>query len=333
MAVPVWTASEGRAGGSIGNAVGPPAARVPPREGTGMRVLAIVGPTASGKTALALRAATLLQGEIVSADSRLVYRRMDIGTAKPTAGQRRVVPHHLIDVADPGERYDAARYQREARASLAEIERRGRVPIVAGGTGLYVRALLDGLALDALPTHAPLRAALEARAKQDGGVALYRELASRDPAAAVRVHPRNVRRVVRYLEIALLTGGASRHQARGGRLETLRIGLCPPRALLRTAIERRVLGMVEAGVLEETATLLARGLDPRLPSMSAHGYIHWAAHLRGEVDLGDAIAATTRDTFAYARRQMTWFRRDTDIRWVDATTADPLEMIREALAA
>ncbi len=297
-----------------------------------MRVLAIVGPTASGKTTLALGAATLLQGEILSADSRLVYRRMDIGTAKPTAGQRRAVPHHLIDVADPGERYDAARYQREARAALAEIERRGRVPIVAGGTGLYVRALLDGLALDALPTHAPLRAALEARATEHGDVALHQELASRDPAAAARVHPHNVRRVVRYLEIAMLTGSASGHQARRGCLETIRIGLCPPRPLLRREIESRVRGMVERGVLEETATLLADGLDPRLPSMSAHGYIHWAAHLRGEIDLGDAIAATAKDTSAYARRQMTWFRRDQEVRWVDPTTVDPLEMIREALA-
>ncbi|MDP9264620.1 MAG: tRNA (adenosine(37)-N6)-dimethylallyltransferase MiaA [Chloroflexota bacterium] len=298
-----------------------------------MRVLAIVGPTASGKTVLGLRAAVLLDAEIVSADSRLVYRGMDIGTAKPTPAQRRAVPHHVIDVADPGERYDAARYQRDARAAIADVERRGRVPVVVGGTGLYVRALLDGLTLDALPTDPPLRAKLEARAREHGGAALHRELASRDPAAAARVHPRNARRVVRYLEIALLTGNASGQRKREGGIETVRIGLCPPRPLVRAAIDTRVRGMVDAGVVDETAMLLARGLDPRLPSMSAHGYIHWAAHLRGEMDLGEAIAATARDTAAYARRQMTWFRRDAGVRWLDPTTADPLDVIREALAA
>lgn len=298
-----------------------------------MKILAIVGPTASGKTALAMRAAELLDAEIVSADSRLVYRGMDIGTAKPTVAERRIVPHHLIDVADPGERYDAARYQRDARAALAGIERRRRIAVVVGGTGLYVRALLDGLTLAALPTDPLLRARLEVRATDHGGAALHRELASRDPAAAARVHPRNVRRVVRYLEIALLAGTTSAHQARDGGFEAVSIGLCPPRHILRTAIDGRVRGMVEAGVLDETAMLLARGLDPGLPSMSAHGYVHWTAHLRGEIDLGAAVAATARDTAAYARRQMTWFRRDPAVRWIDPTATDPLDAVREAVAA
>ncbi|MFN2521209.1 MAG: tRNA (adenosine(37)-N6)-dimethylallyltransferase MiaA [Candidatus Limnocylindria bacterium] len=296
-------------------------------------ILAIVGPTASGKTSLGLRAAALLGGEIVSADSRLVYRGMDIGTAKPTAAQRRAVPHHVIDVADPGERYDAARYQRDARAAIADIELRGRVPVVVGGTGLYVRTLLDGLALDAMPTDSALRVELEARVRERGGGALHRELASIDAAAAARVDPRNVRRVVRYLEIALLGGSAGAPRTRRGGRDAVRIGLCPPRAPLVAAIDARARGMVQAGVLEETAALVARGLDPRLPSMSAHGYVHWAAHLRGQMTLADAIAATARDTAAYARRQMTWFRRDPAVWWVDPTVADPLERIREALAA
>ena len=299
-----------------------------------MRTLVIVGPTASGKTALALRAAQLLDAEIVSADSRLVYRGMDIGTAKPTPAERRAVPHHLIDVAEPGERYDAARYQRDAGAAIADISRRGRAALVVGGTGLYVRALLDGLRLETLPTDPRLRAELEERARLQGGAAaLHGELASRDPAAAARVDPRNVRRVVRYLEIALLTGSVSEHQSRGPSVEGVRIGLAPPRPVLRAAIESRVRGMVEAGVLDETAALLARGIDPRVPSMSAHGYIHWAVHLRGEMPLADAIAATTRDTYAYSRRQMTWFRRDPNVRWVDPTAEDPLDAVRATIAA
>jgi tRNA dimethylallyltransferase len=290
-------------------------------------VIAIVGPTASGKSALALRVAERVRGEIVSADSRQVYRGMDIGTAKPTGEERTHIPHHLIDVADPGERYDVLRFQRDGRAALAAIRARGKVALVVGGTGLYVRALLDGLDLASLPHDPGVRARLES----DDPSTLHERLRAIDPEAASRVDPRNRRRLVRYLEVATLAGGAV-PRVRGDRVAALRIGLRPPRDVLVAAIERRVREMVDAGVLDEARVLVARGVDPRLPSMSAHGYVHWSAHLRGEIDLETAIALTARDVRAYSRRQMTWFRRDPAIRWLDPTATDPLEHIVEAAA-
>jgi len=268
--------------------------------------------------------AEALGGEIVSADSRQVYRGMDIGTAKPTPEERARVPHHLIDVADPGERYDVFRYQRDARAALAAISARGRAAIVVGGTGLYVRALLDGLDLASVPTDPVLRARIEADAEREGGEALHRRLGELDPDAAARVDARNVRRVVRYLEAALLTGGLSASWRRDGAVPATRIGLAPPRETLVAAIEARVRRMVGAGVLAETRALLARGLDPALPSLTGHGYVHWARHLGGALTLDEAIALTVRDTRRYSRRQMTWFRRDSAVRWIDPTAQDPL---------
>ena len=290
-------------------------------------MIAIVGPTGSGKSALALRVAERVGGEIVSADSRLVYRGMDIATAKPTAEMRRRVPHHLIDVVDPGERYDVFRFQRDARAALDAIRARDRVALVVGGTGLYVRALLDGLELAALPHDPAVRALLEREAPD----VLYERLRSLDPDSASALDPRNVRRVLRSVEIATITGAPVR-RSRGAEIPALRIGLRPPRDALVAAIERRVREMVAAGVLDETRGLVARGTDPRLPSMSAHGYTHWAAHLRGEIDLDTAVARTARDVRAYSRRQMTWFRRDPRIRWHDPTAGDPLDAIVEAAA-
>jgi tRNA dimethylallyltransferase len=290
-------------------------------------VIAIVGPTASGKSALAMRVAERLGGEIVSADSRQVYRYLSIGTAKPTAEDRAHVRHHLVDVADPGEQYDVLRYQREARAALGDIRRRGHVAIVVGGTGLYVRALLDGLDLALLPHDPEVRARIES----EDPATLHERLRAIDPETGAGVDSRNTRRLVRYLEVATIVGGRV-SRVRGPQVPALRVGLRPPREILVAAIERRVRTMVDAGVLEETRALAARGIDPRLPSMSAHGYVHWAAHLRGEMDLETAIALTARDVRAYSRRQMTWFRRDAAIRWFDPTGADPLEDIVEAAA-
>jgi tRNA dimethylallyltransferase len=249
---------------------------------------------------------------------------MDIGTAKPTPGERARVPHHLIDVADPGERYDVFRYQRDARAALAAITGRGRAAIVVGGTGLYVRALLDGLDLASVPTDPVLRARIEADAERDGGEALHRRLSELDPEAAARVDARNVRRVVRYVEAALLTGGLTASWRRDGATPASRIGLAPPRDALISAIEARVRHMVDAGVLEETRALLARVQDRTASSLTGHGYVHWARHLGGGLTLDEAIALTIRDTRRYSRRQMTWFRRDPAVRWIDPTAEDPL---------
>ena len=294
-------------------------------------VIAIVGPTASGKSALALHAAELFGGEIVSADSRQVYRGMDIGTAKPTAAEQARVRHHCIDLVDPGTRYDAARYQRDALAALADIAGRGRRAFVVGGTGLYVRALLDGLRLAALPADSAIRAELETRAAAGDGAALHVELARIDPDAAARVDQRNVRRVVRYLEIALLAGSVPRVRTAG--VEAARIGLDPPRGDLDARILARVRRMVDDGVIGETRALIDDGRDPRLSSMTAHGYVHWAAHLRGDLDLEGAVLATAKDVRAYARRQMTWFRRDPAILWIDPVHDDPLAAVSGLVSA
>ena len=290
----------------------------------------MVGPTASGKSAVGLRIAEATGGEIVSADSRQVYRGMDIGTAKPTAEERRRVRHHMIDVADPEDRYSVARYRSEAGSVLAELERRGVTAVVVGGTGLYVRALLDGLALDDVPHDPELRMRLEADARTEGGAGLHRRLAEIDPVTATRTDARNVRRVIRYLEIATLAGPPSEIWRTAPRVPARKLGLRPPQSIVDERIAARVREMVERGVLDETARLLARGIDLALPSMSGHGYPHWARHLRGEIGLDTAVERTIRDTKAYSRRQMTWFKKDADIQWCDPTRADPLEIALEA---
>ncbi len=266
----------------------------------------------------------------MSADSRQIYRGLSIGTAQPSSAERERVPHHLIAVVDVGERYDVARYQREARAALTGIARRGLLAVVVGGTGLYVRALLDGLDLESVPTDPDVRARLEAEAA--GGADLHARLRAIDPAAAARVDPRNVRRVVRYLEASLLTGGVSARWRRDDAIPAIKVGLAPPREWLRERIVRRAREMVARGVLDEARALMARGIDARLPSMSAHGYVHWMAHLRGEIDLERAIALTVRDTTAYSRRQMTWFRRDEAVRWCDPVTVNSVAFATQALA-
>ena len=256
-----------------------------------------------------------------------MYRGLDIGTAKPTPAERVRVPHHCIDVADPGERYDVARYRRDALAALADIAARGRRAIIAGGTGLYVRALLDGLDLDAVPSDPALRRELETLAATE----VVARLEALDPDAA-GVARGNTRRAVRYLELALLAGSVASAQRRDDPLEAVRVGLAPPRQVIDLAIAQRVRSMVVEGVLDETRALMSRGLEPGLPSLTGHGYVHWAAHLAGALSLEDAIARTVRDTVAYARRQMTWFRRDPAIRWYDPTQGDPLPGVLEAIA-
>ena len=254
---------------------------------------------------------------------------MDVGTAKPTRQERERIRHHLIDVVDPGERYDVSRYQRDARAALADIGWRGRLAVVVGGTGLYLRALLDGLDLDAVPTDPDLRARLEREAA--AGADLHARLAALDPEAAARVDPRNARRVVRYLEASLLTGGVSARWRKDDSVPATRIGLAPPREWLSERIERRARDMAAGGVLDEARELMRRGIDASLPSMSAHGYVHWMAHLRGEIDLERATQLTVRDTKAYSRRQMTWFRRDEQVRWCDPTSVDPVAFASAAV--
>src|SRR6266480_2273091 len=257
-----------------------------------MRLVCIVGPTASGKSALALDLAERLGGEIVSADSRQIYRDLDIGTAKPTAAERAHVPHHCLDLVAPGEAFEAARFRDAAHAAIADIVRRGRVALVVGGTGLYVRALLGGLC--PAPPRAP---ALRAALAHQPAPALHRRLRALDPAAGARIAPGDRVRIVRALEVALV------------------IGLARPTAELDARIAARARAMLEAGFLDEVRALRGRGLGADAPGLSAVGYRELLACVEGRTDLATALAAMVRATRQLAKRQRTWFRREPAIVW------------------
>ena len=289
------------------------------------RLIAIVGPTASGKSALALRLAEARGGEIVSCDSLQVYRGLDVGSAKASAEERRRVRHHLLDVVDPDQHFSAADYARHARSALEEIAARGARPVVAGGTGLYLRALLGGLFEG--PSRDPaLRRRLERMAERFGDQRLHRLLSRVDAAAAARVFPRDRVRVVRALEVYLASGRTiTEHQQ--APLEPLRgwevrlIGLSPPRQALLRAVERRTDEMLSRGLLDEVRALLARygaGLRP----LQAIGYRQAVAVIEGRLDLAQARRDIVKDTMRYAKRQMTWFRHQAAVDWfADADAA------------
>jgi len=291
------------------------------------RVLAIVGPTASGKSALALRVAAEHGGEIVSCDSLQVYRGLDIGSAKPTAAERRAVPHHLIDLVDPDEEFSAADYGRRARAVIEEVTARGRLPIVAGGTGLYLRALRRGLF--AGPARDPaLRARLEAVAGRRGDAALHRMLARVDPEAARRIEVRDRVRVVRALEVYRASGRtlSEHHRAEAPAADERRwlvVGLDPPREVLREAVEARTRAMLAGGLVEEVRSLLARYPDEPRP-LRAIGYRQAAAVARGTSTADAILRDIVKETMRYAKRQRTWFRHQEDVRWF----ADPAPALR-----
>jgi tRNA dimethylallyltransferase len=282
-------------------------------------LVAIVGPTASGKSALALRLARQRSGEIVSCDSLQVYRGLDVGSAKATPAERAEVEHHLLDVADPGEVFSAADYARLARAALQGVRGRGRLPIVAGGTGLYLRALLEGL-FEGPPRDEALRRRLEALADRFGDERLHRLLRRVDPVAAHRIRPRDRVRVVRALEVYRATGRPiSEQQQRGSApLQGYRafvVGLDPGRAALRAAIVARTRKMIEGGLIGEVRGVVSGGLDPRARPLQAIGYRQALSVLRGEMTVEDAERAIVTATLRFAKRQMTWFRHQADVRW------------------
>ena len=290
------------------------------------KLIAVVGPTATGKTALAVALARAIDGEIVGADSRQVYRRMDIGTAKPTAEERALVPHHLLDAVDPDEPFSIARYLELATAALDDIWDRGRQPLLVGGSGQYVWALLEGWTVPRLPPQRELRRSLEERAAQEGAEALHRELARIDARAAARIDPRNVRRVIRAMEVYQATGRPIsfwQEKAPPG-WDTLILGLTCSRDELYRRIDSRVEGMVQAGLVEEVRGLLAMGYSRELPSMSGIGYREVCQYLAGELELPAAVARIKTATHRLARQQSTWFRRDDPrIRWLDVSPGDP----------
>ena len=291
--------------------------RPPPSEPSGSPLIVVVGPTAAGKTALAVRIAEELGGEVVSADSQQVYRRFDIGTGKPTLEERRGVPHHLLDVADPHERFSAARFVELADAAIVDIRARGRRVVVAGGTGLYVRALLRGL-FEAPPADPEIRERHQKLWTRDPE-SLRQQLLAADPEAAARLHPRDLVRISRALEVFEQTGlPISELQRRHGfaapRYATAWVGLVPPRSVLRGRIDSRVDVMLERGWLSEVRELLREGHGETAP-MGCLGYRHLRAHLLGSLDLAEAVRKTKRDTWRFARRQMTWFSTEAGIPW------------------
>jgi len=281
-------------------------------------LIALVGPTAVGKTALSLDLAQALGGEIVSADSRLLYRGMDIGTAKPTPAERARVPHHLLDVADPDEVWSLGQYQDAAFAALDDILARGRVPLLVGGTGQYVWPVVENWRIPRVPPQPRLRAALEAWGQRIGPEELHRRLAVLDPAAAARIQPRNLRRTVRALEVIFTTGRRfSAQQGKGPpRYRTLMLGLWLPRDELHRRIAQRLEAMLAQGWLDEVRALLDQGYSPDLPALSGIGYAELIGYLQGRWSLEEAKARILRRTHTFVRRQANWFRRrDPRIRW------------------
>jgi tRNA dimethylallyltransferase len=281
-------------------------------------LVVVLGPTASGKTALSVALGRQFDGEIVSCDSVAVYRELEIGSAKPSLEERRQVPHHLLDVAGPDAFYTAGDYARAARAAIAEIAGRGRVPIVSGGTGLYLRALLQGLSPG--PQRSPLlRERLQRKAETRGSGALHRILRRVDPASADRIHPNDLRKVVRALEVRLTSSRPMGDIWKEGRepltgFRVLRLGLNPERGQLYERIDARAAAMFAHGLVEETKDLMAR--YGRTSALASLGYRQAIQYLQGEITLEQAIVQASQGHRNYAKRQLTWFRREPEVYWL-----------------
>ncbi|MFO7785613.1 MAG: tRNA (adenosine(37)-N6)-dimethylallyltransferase MiaA [Thermodesulfobacteriota bacterium] len=283
------------------------------------RIVVITGPTAAGKSALAVDLAEDMGGEIVNADSMQVYRHMDVGTAKPTKEEMRGVPHHLLDVVDPDEPFNAALYRGLAIPVIEDIVKKGRPCFVVGGSGLYIRALLGGL-FDCPESSTELRSRLNREWKERGGGELYQRLRSLDPEAALKVHPNDRVRVTRALEVIGLTGRlfsslTAVHGFREGAFSALMVCLHMDRQKLYERINRRSAAMMEGGLLEETQRLLKLGYRANLKPMQAIGYRHALAFLQGVRDLDETIRRLQADTRRYAKRQITWLRGEPGVRW------------------
>ncbi|MBO8137587.1 MAG: tRNA (adenosine(37)-N6)-dimethylallyltransferase MiaA [Desulfotomaculum sp.] len=295
-------------------------------------LLAVVGPTATGKTEVGVELAHRINGEVVSADSMLVYKGMDIGTAKPTEEERRGIPHHMIDVALPYQEYSVARYQKEAAETISKIHDRGKIPILVGGTGLYVRAVIDEYEFDCPKADEKLRLELQRAAEENGKEWLHQQLAAVDPEAAQKIHKNNVRRVIRALEVYKLTGKpiSSMQVATyrsNSKYQTAIFGLTMPREILYNRIEQRVDKMIEKGLITEVKMLLENGVKISATSMQGLGYKEIAAYLNGEISLEKAIELIKRDTRRFAKRQFTWFKKDPRIHWIDVHKYDSIPKV------
>ena len=300
-------------------------------------LICIVGPTAVGKTKIAIQLAQHLDAEIVSLDSRQIYRGMDIGTAKPTPDQRQAVPHHLIDCVDVDQPFSVAEYQRLADTAIAEIRGRGKRTMAVGGAGLYFRGIIDGL-FDGPGADAEIRAKLQREADEHGNVALHERLRRCDPETANRVHPNNLVRVIRALEIYELTGKPISSLQQQWKMNEPRylfraFGLNMPREVLYRRIEERVDRMVEAGLIEEVKGLLDQGYPRNCVAMQSFGYKELIDYLDGKRTLDEAIALLKQNTRRFAKRQLTWFRNDPRIEWLDTSQFASIDGIVDNLLA
>ena len=296
-------------------------------------LVVVLGPTASGKTALSLALAERFQGEVVNCDSVATYREFEIGTAKPNRAERARAPHHLLDIVDPTGYITAGEYARLARQALAEIKARGNVPIVVGGTGLYLRALLDGL-FPGPQRSAELRERLRLRVEQSGVNHLHRMLRRLDPDAAAKIHANDVPKLIRAIEVCLASRQKMTAMWKQGRnpltgFRLLRLGLNPARDALYARINQRAERMFESGLVEETRHLLEKYGDAALP-LASHGYKQALQLLRGEIDDQAALQAAQQAHRNYAKRQMTWFRREPEATWLDGFGDDPAIQQRAA---
>ncbi|MDR2356090.1 MAG: tRNA (adenosine(37)-N6)-dimethylallyltransferase MiaA [Clostridiales Family XIII bacterium] len=295
--------------------------KTPQRERIEIELLVIVGPTAAGKTKLATAVAQALSGEIISADSMQIYRGMDIGSAKPTAEERRAVVHHLIDFADPALDFSVAEYQGRARAAIRDIARRGALPILVGGTGLYVNAVLYDMDFSAPPRGRDFRERLLREAAEEDAARLHARLCAVNPEAAARIHPNNVKRVVRALEISESAGAlrpfSASFLAPWREIRPLIVRLTRERAELYARIEQRVDAFFSAGLIHEVKTLAARGLSESHIAMKGIGYKEILGYLRGEYDLARAVELVKQNSRRYAKRQNTWFKRYEDARVIN----------------
>ncbi len=291
------------------------------------RLLVILGPTASGKSALGIWLAEQLSGEVLACDSTQVYRGFDIGTAKVPSSERRGIPHHLVDLVEPEEVFTAGEYRRRALVVLEDLRKRSKLPILTVGTGLYLRALLEGLA-DAPARSEALRERLRGRVRARGTPYLHRILARLDPDAAARIAPRDAQKLIRAIEISTLSGRPVTEVHRGERsglvgFQVVKIGLLPPRAELYGRINKRVEEMVNSGWLEEVRGLVNQGIPARAKPFQFIGYAQLCVHLQGKWSLEEAIKEIQQTTRRYAKRQLTWFRKEQDVQWVSGFGEEP----------
>ncbi|MCS7273306.1 MAG: tRNA (adenosine(37)-N6)-dimethylallyltransferase MiaA [Fimbriimonadales bacterium] len=285
------------------------------------QVVVILGPTAVGKTEVGIELATRWDAEIISADSSAVYRGLDIGSAKPTPEEQQRVRFHLIDVADPSEVFTAARFRELALQAIEDIQRRGKRVLIVGGTGLYIRVLLHGFSLAPPPADPEIRARWRAEVARVGAPALHERLKQIDPVAAARIHPNDAMRITRALEVYEMTGiPISQWQQRApSELPALKIGLTMPRDLLYRRIDERVDKMIAQGMLQEVQQLLQKGYNPQQPALKGLGYRHLIGYIQGCLSWDEAVRLWKRDTRRFAKRQMTWFRKEPGVHWIDAS--------------